>query len=111
MGQKESTRTSRKTSTSTSTRESTLPAVLRVKQGYNPNSSSVGSQIPVFLGAALAAGAGTVIALQVLLAAEKMLHRERDRLDPAPAGAGELPAPPGPEPAAPEEAAARERPD
>ena len=35
--------------------------VLRVKQGYNPNSSSIGSSIPVFL--ALAGGAGAVVTL------------------------------------------------
>ena len=34
--------------------------ILRVKQGYNPNSSSIGSDVPVFLAAA--AGAGVVAA-------------------------------------------------
>lgn len=31
--------------------------ILRVKQGYNPNSSSVGSSLPVFFAFALASGA------------------------------------------------------
>ena len=38
-----------------------LGRVLRVKQGYNPNSSSIGSSIPLFL--ALAGGAGAVVTL------------------------------------------------
>lgn len=40
--------------------------VLRVKSGYNPNSSSVGSQIPTFFFFAVASGLCTIIAMQVL---------------------------------------------
>ena len=40
--------------------------VLRVKTGYNPNSSSVGSAIPVFLAAAVGAGALTAFLLNLL---------------------------------------------
>jgi len=40
--------------------------VLRVKTGYNPNSSSVGSQIPTFLALAGGAAAFTVIVLHTL---------------------------------------------
>jgi hypothetical protein len=40
--------------------------VLRVKTGYNPNSSSVGSQIPTFFFFAVGTGVCTVIAMQVL---------------------------------------------
>jgi hypothetical protein len=40
--------------------------VLRVKTGYNPNSSSVGSQIPSFFFFAIASGVCTVIALHTL---------------------------------------------
>ena len=39
--------------------------VLRVKLGYNPNSSSVGSELPLFLGLALSAGALTVLTLHL----------------------------------------------
>ena len=37
--------------------------VLRVKRGYNPNSSSVGSDIPIFLAASAVAGVFATIAL------------------------------------------------
>ncbi len=43
--------------------------VLRVKLGYNPNSSSIGSMIPTFLAWSAGAGGATVIALHVLRAA------------------------------------------
>lgn len=51
--------------------------VLRVKSGYNPNSSSVGSDIPTFL--ALAAGGGTaaVIILNIIAAARDRIAGER----------------------------------
>jgi hypothetical protein len=40
--------------------------ILRVKTGYNPNSSSVGSQIPAFLFLAAGSGVLTIIAAQML---------------------------------------------
>jgi hypothetical protein len=56
--------------------------VLRVKEGYNPNSSSVGSQIPVFLAFAAGAGAVTVIALNILSAISKHIHKRKNDLAP-----------------------------
>ncbi len=40
--------------------------ILRVKEGYNPNSSSVGSHIPAFLAFALGAGLLSVLAANLL---------------------------------------------
>ena len=40
--------------------------ILRVKTGYNPNSSSVGSQIPAFLFLAAGSGVFAIIAAQML---------------------------------------------
>ena len=54
--------------------------ILRVKTGYNPNSSSVGSQIPAFLAFAAGSGAFSIIALQILNAVRKHIRRKKDRL-------------------------------
>ena len=51
--------------------------ILRLKEGYNPNSSSIGSQIPVFLFGALAAGGLTVAALHLRQTARRLLRRRR----------------------------------
>jgi hypothetical protein len=51
--------------------------ILRVKQGYNPNSSSVGSAIPLFLAAAVSAGAVTVFLLNLFSSAGGLLRRQR----------------------------------
>jgi hypothetical protein len=40
--------------------------VLRFKSGYNPNSSSVGSQIPGFFAFAVGSGILTIVVLQIL---------------------------------------------
>lgn len=40
--------------------------ILRVKTGYNPNSSSVGSHIPAFLSFAVGTGVFAIIASQML---------------------------------------------
>lgn len=56
--------------------------VLRVKAGYNPNSSSVGSQIPAFFAFAAGSGALTVIALQILNAVRKHIRKTREKLKP-----------------------------
>jgi hypothetical protein len=40
--------------------------ILRVKAGYNPNSSSVGSQIPTFFAYAAGTGIFAVVASQIL---------------------------------------------
>ncbi|MHC4526963.1 MAG: hypothetical protein ACYS29_03725 [Planctomycetota bacterium] len=55
--------------------------VLRVKQGYNPNSSSVGSQIPAFLAFAAGSGVFTVIAVNILNAFAKRIKKSRERPD------------------------------
>jgi hypothetical protein len=48
--------------------------ILRVKLGYNPNSSSVGSNIPAFLAFAAGSGAVSVFVLCLLAAADKRLR-------------------------------------
>lgn len=40
--------------------------ILRVKTGYNPNSSSIGSQVPLFLAFAAGSGLLTILALQLI---------------------------------------------
>ncbi len=54
--------------------------VLRVKVGYNPNSSSVGSQVPSFLAFALGSGAATVLLLNTLNAVGRLIRRRKQRL-------------------------------
>jgi len=75
--------------------------VLRVKRGYNPNSSSVGSLVPLFLSGALAAGALTVVGVQLWAAFrrdEEGAARPTAEPGPAPAtgGAGSPCRPPAP---------------
>lgn len=48
--------------------------VLRLKEGYNPNSSSVGSAIPAFLLAASSAG---IVAMLLLNAAETIRQKRK----------------------------------
>ena len=63
--------------------------VMRVKSGYNPNSSSVGTDIPTFLAAAAGAGALATVVLNLLSTAAARIRREappdgpaeRDRTD------------------------------
>jgi hypothetical protein len=55
--------------------------VLRVKTGYNPNSSSVGSQIPTFFFFAIASGVCTVIALQVLKMIGIHIRENKDSIE------------------------------
>jgi len=62
--------------------------VLRVKQGYNPNSSSVGSLVPVFLLGSLGAAAASVVLQQVLAEVAQRLRGA------APPPAAAPPAPP-----------------
>ena len=54
--------------------------VLRVKMGYNPNSSSVGSNIPAFLAFAVGSGAINVIALQILGGISRRIRKGKDCL-------------------------------
>ncbi len=56
--------------------------VLRVKVGYNPNSSSIGSAIPLFLAAAVGSGAVTVFLLNLLDSTGAALREKRDEAEP-----------------------------
>lgn len=53
--------------------------VLRVKDGYNPNSSSVGSAISAYLAVAVGAGAVGVILLNLFSSAGGLLRRRLAR--------------------------------
>jgi hypothetical protein len=53
--------------------------VLRVKEGYNPNSSSIGSAISAYLAAAVGAGAVGVILLNLFSSAGGLLRRRLAR--------------------------------
>lgn len=55
--------------------------ILRVKTGYNPNSSSVGSQIPTFLFFATGTGAAGVIAAQVLNTIRVHIKKKKDSVE------------------------------
>jgi len=52
--------------------------VLRVKTGYNPNSSSVGSQIPTFFFFAVASGVCSVVVLQMLNAIDGFIRKKKN---------------------------------
>ena len=54
--------------------------ILRVKQGYNPNSSSVGSHIPVFLAFAAGAGVISVFVTNILGAVSRKIRKNKDNL-------------------------------
>lgn len=54
--------------------------ILRVKTGYNPNSSSVGSLIPAFLAFAASASALTVLAMNSLHAIDKHIREKKKSL-------------------------------
>ena len=55
--------------------------ILRVKTGYNPNSSSVGSQIPAFLFFAAGTGMLTIIALQLLNTIGIHIRKKKDSIE------------------------------
>lgn len=55
--------------------------ILRVKMGYNPNSSSVGSLIPTFLALSSSAAAVTVLAMNSLHAIDKHIREKKKSLD------------------------------
>lgn len=58
--------------------------ILRVKSGYNPNSSSVGSNIPAFLAFAAGSGVLSIFVTSILAAADKRLRgKKSDRDDGA----------------------------
>ncbi len=50
--------------------------LLRLKRGYNPNSSSVGSQLPFFLAVAVGSGVVSLITLSILTAYDKHIRKE-----------------------------------
>ena len=54
--------------------------ILRVKTGYNPNSSSVGSLIPTFLAFATGAAALAVLAMNSLNAVDKHIREKKKSL-------------------------------
>ncbi|HOZ46076.1 MAG TPA: hypothetical protein PLO37_10290 [Candidatus Hydrogenedentes bacterium] len=53
--------------------------VLRCKEGYNPNSSSIGSQIPTFLAFAAGSGALSIFVLHLLDGIRQRLVRTKGR--------------------------------
>ncbi len=55
--------------------------ILRVKTGYNPNSSSVGSHIPAFLAFAAGAGAVSVIVMNLLSTIGGKIRKNKDDLN------------------------------
>ena len=57
--------------------------MLRVKVGYNPNSSSVGSAIPLYLGFAAGTGALTVLILNLHSAVGDLLRSKKSAADDA----------------------------
>jgi len=54
--------------------------ILRVKTGYNPNSSSVGSQIKSFLFFAVGSGVFTIIALQMLNVIDIYIKKKKNSI-------------------------------
>lgn len=54
--------------------------ILRVKSGYNPNSSSIGTHIPAFIFSAMASGVIAVIAMQTVNMIETVIRKRKDSL-------------------------------
>jgi hypothetical protein len=54
--------------------------ILRVKTGYNPNSSSIGTHIPAFLFSAIASGAFAIIFMQTVNMIETVIQKRKDSL-------------------------------
>jgi hypothetical protein len=54
--------------------------ILRLKSGFNPNSSSVGSEIPYFFAAAIGSGALVVMVTNLLAFYDHRIRRRRDEL-------------------------------
>ena len=52
--------------------------VLRLKSGYNPNSSSIGSDIPTFLAFASSAGALTTVLTHLLSEAGEKIRGQKN---------------------------------
>jgi hypothetical protein len=49
--------------------------ILRVKEGYNPNSSSVGSAIPFYLLTSMSIGAASVLVTNILSSVSRRIQR------------------------------------
>jgi hypothetical protein len=54
--------------------------ILRVKTGYNPNSSSVGSQIPAFFSFAVGTGVFAIIISQMLNMIGNHIRKKKDSI-------------------------------
>ncbi len=52
--------------------------ILRLKKGYNPNSSSVGSQIPYFMTFTLSSGIVSIIILNILNVYDRHIRKTKD---------------------------------
>ena len=55
--------------------------ILRIKTGYNPNSSSVGSQIPAFFAYAVGTGALAIITSQILNIIRTNFKKKNDSIE------------------------------
>jgi hypothetical protein len=55
--------------------------ILKVKKGYNPNSSSIGSDIMAFLILAGGAGIFSVILSNTLDSIKKIINKNKDKLE------------------------------
>jgi hypothetical protein len=56
--------------------------ILRVKTGYNPNSSSIGSVLPVFFYIAGIAGMLSVFIINMFQKTDKQIKQNKDKLEP-----------------------------
>ncbi|MBF0223829.1 MAG: hypothetical protein HQK76_00115 [Desulfobacterales bacterium] len=54
--------------------------ILKVKSGYNPNSSSVGSQIPAFLIVGLGSGVMTIMITQLINFIDEWIQKRKNQL-------------------------------
>ena len=54
--------------------------ILRIKMGYNPNSSSVGSQIPYLFGFFAGTGMLAIITLHLFNRFKRIIRAENDKL-------------------------------
>jgi H+/Cl- antiporter ClcA len=53
--------------------------ILKIKSGFNPNSSSVGSEIPVFLFFAVTSGAVAVVLMNTLAFFDRQIRKKRTK--------------------------------
>jgi hypothetical protein len=54
--------------------------ILRLKTGFNPNSSSVGSEIPYFFAFALTSGALTVTIMNLMALYDRHIKRKKTKV-------------------------------